>query len=47
MNVDHPMAGNLREHVVKKWQASIEVTGAIAVGVDAEIDLSFGGVAMN
>ena len=47
MNVDHPMAGNLREHVVKKWQPGIEVTGATAVEVDAELDLSFGSVAMN
>ena len=47
MNVDHSMTGNLREHVVKKWQAGIEVTGAIAIEVDAELDLSFGGIAMN
>ena len=31
MNIDHPMAGNLREHVVKKWQTGIEVAGAIAI----------------
>ena len=47
MNVNHSMTGNLREHVVKKWQAGIEVTGAIAIEVDAELDLSFGGIAMN
>ena len=47
MNVDHSMAGDLREHVVKKWQSGIEVTGAIDIEVDAELDLSFGSVAMN
>mgnify|MGYP000358076164 CR=1 FL=1 len=41
------MLGKEREHVVKKWQPGIEVTGAIAVEVDAELDLSFGSVAMN
>ena len=41
------MLGKEREHVVKKWQAGIEVTGAIAIEVDTELDFGFGGVAMN
>ena len=47
MNINHAVPSDLGEHVIKKRQSGIKMTGAIAVEIDAEVDLSFGGVPIN
>jgi hypothetical protein len=31
VNIDHAVSRNLRQHMIKKWQASSKVAGAIAI----------------
>jgi hypothetical protein len=31
VNIDHAVSRNLRQHMIKKWQASSKMAGAIAI----------------
>ena len=45
--VDHPMAGDLIEHVIEKWHARGELTPAAAIKIYADRNPGFEGISAN